>query len=271
MSTILSGMPSVVESVSTYYNTSNTNKKTKAEESKEEKEIKKPEDSKETEKKTQVGGKTIGTPELSEKGAKYYEELRKKYSHLDFILVSKDQKEFAKANASKYGNSRKMVVLIDEEKVERMAEDEKYRSQYEGIIAKGASGLSQLKNQLANKGLNVKSCGIRVNDNGAASFFATMEKSFKAQRKKAQERQAAKKAAKKAEEKKAQKEKRQEKLEESRAERKDVEETDDEIIFTADSIDELMEKIESMEYLFRNDSMMGMQEPQEGHRFDSSI
>lgn len=27
MSTILSGMPSVVESVSTYYNTSNTNKK----------------------------------------------------------------------------------------------------------------------------------------------------------------------------------------------------------------------------------------------------
>ena len=90
-----------------------------------------------------------------------------------------------------------MVVLIDEEKVERMAEDEKYRSQYEGIIAKGASGLSQLKNQLANKGLNVKSCGIRVNDNGAASFFATMEKSFKAQRKKAQERQAAKKAAKK--------------------------------------------------------------------------
>ena len=187
MSTILSSMPSVVESVSTYYNTSNTNKKTKAEESKEEMVIKKPEDSKETEKKTQVGGKTIGTPELSEKGAKYYEELRKKYSHLDFILVSKDQKEFAKANASKYGNSRKMVVLIDEEKVERMAEDEKYRSQYEGIIAKGASGLSQLKNQLANKGLNVKSCGIRVNDNGAASFFATMEKSFKAQRKKAQE------------------------------------------------------------------------------------
>ena len=36
MSTILSSMPSVVESVSTYYNTSNTNKKTKAEELKEE-------------------------------------------------------------------------------------------------------------------------------------------------------------------------------------------------------------------------------------------
>ena len=92
-----------------------------------------------------------------------------------------------------------------------------------------------------------------------------------AARERKQQRQAAKKAAKKAEEKKAQKEKRQEKLEESRAERKDVEETDDEITFTADSIDELMEKIESMEYLFRNDSMMGMQEPQEGHRFDSSI
>lgn len=44
-------------------------------------------------------GRTIGQPELSEKAAKYYEQLKKKYGNYDFILVSRDQKENAKANA----------------------------------------------------------------------------------------------------------------------------------------------------------------------------
>ena len=149
MSTISAGMPAVAESVSAYYNTSKTSRKSKADEPKGDMVVtKKPEET-EPVKKTQVGGKTIGKPELSEEAAKYYEQLKKKYGNLDFILVSKDQKEFAKATASKYANPNKMVVLIDEEKIERMAEDEDYRKQYEGIISKGASGLSQLKNRLA--------------------------------------------------------------------------------------------------------------------------
>lgn len=61
-------------------------------------------------------GRTIGQPELSEKGQKYYEELKKKFSNMDFILVSNDMKEIAKAQAGKYANPNKMVVLIDEEK-----------------------------------------------------------------------------------------------------------------------------------------------------------
>ncbi len=43
-------------------------------------------------KKTKVGGAVIGTPELSDKAKKYYEQLKKKYSNMDFILVSKDKK-----------------------------------------------------------------------------------------------------------------------------------------------------------------------------------
>ena len=78
-------------------------------------------------KKVDVKGKTIGQPKLSEKAAKYYEELKSKYKNMDFILVSKDMKEMAKANAGSFANPQKMVVLIDEEKIERMAEDEKYR------------------------------------------------------------------------------------------------------------------------------------------------
>ena len=206
--------------------------------------------------------------------------MKKKYGNLDFILVSKDQKEYAKANASKYSNTSKMVVLIDEEKIERMAEDEKFRKQYEGIISQGASGLNQLKSKLANMGLNVKSCGMNVYDNGATSFFATMDQSFKSQNKTAQERLAKKKAAKKAEEKKAAKKaeekKLQEKLEEGRTERKEIREEfyesdeEGEVTFTADTIEDLISQIENADYLVRRDIRSSF-ERQVGQKFDSAI
>jgi hypothetical protein len=278
MSTISAGTPVIAEGISAYYNTSKTSKKT--EEKKEDIAITKKEEAAETVKKKKANGRTIGNPELTEKAAKYYEELKKKYGNLDFILVSKDQKEFAKATASKYSNPHKMVVLIDEEKIERMAEDEDFRKQYEGIIAKGASGLTQLKNKLANMGLGVKSCGMNVYDNGATSFFATMDKSFKAQNKTAQQRLAKKKAAKKAEEKKAAKKaeqkKQQEKLETNREERRVIREeyfesdNEDEITFTADSIEDLIDQIEGADYLLErnNSSNYGRQV---GRGFDSTI
>ena len=90
-------------------------------------------------------GKTIGQPKLSDKAAKYYEELKKKFSNMDFILVSADQKEAAKAQAGSYANPVKTVVLIDDEKLEKMAEDETFRAQYEGIIRSASSQLNQLK------------------------------------------------------------------------------------------------------------------------------
>ncbi|MEZ3445075.1 MAG: hypothetical protein K1W30_08090 [Lachnospiraceae bacterium] len=278
MSTISAGTPAVAESVSAYYNKSKTNKRT--DEQTEDIAITKSDDSAETVKKTKVNGRTVGSPELTEEAAKYYEQLKKKYGNLDFILVSKDQKEYAKANASKYSNPNKMVVLIDEEKIERMAVDEDYRKQYESAISQGANGLTQLKSRLANMGLNVKSCGMNVYDNGATSFFATMDQSFKAQNKTAQERLAKKKAAKKAEDKKAAKKaeekKRQEKLEESRTERREIREEfydndgDDEVTFTADSIDDLISQIENADYLVRRD-IRSSYEKQIGQKFDSAI
>ena len=47
-------------------------------------------------KKTAVTGQTIGNPKLSEKAAKYYDELKKKYSNMNFILVSEDMKQQAR-------------------------------------------------------------------------------------------------------------------------------------------------------------------------------
>ena len=92
-------------------------------------------DSAKASKTTGTYGKTIGNAKLSEEGAKYYQELKSKYSNMDFILVSKDQKANAQANA--------------------------------------ASGLSQLKSQIESSGQsqNVVGYGMKVNDGGTASFF----------------------------------------------------------------------------------------------------
>ena len=151
-----------------------------------------------SDRKTKVtSGATIGSPELSEKAKKYYDQLRRKYSHMDFILVSEDKKAEAQANAGKYANANRMVVLIDTEKIERMAEDEAYRKKYEAIISGAQGQLSQLKDSLGANASAVKTYGMQVNDGGNASFFAVIDKSLAAQKARIE-----KNAARRAEEKK---------------------------------------------------------------------
>ncbi len=204
-------------------------------------------------KKVDVNGKTIGQPKLSEKAAKYYEELKSKYKNMDFILVSKDMKEQAKANAGSFANPQKMVVLIDEEKVERMAEDEKFRKQYEGVIASAQKQLPQLKQALG-RFSNVKGFGVQVKDNGVTSFFAVMSKSFNDQAARLEKRRIEKKAEKKEAEKKAEKKERRERLEEKREEQRlETKEIEEEVI-SADSIDELVKMVEDFNYLFVSDT-----------------
>lgn len=194
-------------------------------------------------KKYGVSGRTIGQAKLSENAKKYYEELKAKYKDMDFILVSKDMKEVAKANAGKYANPNKMVVLIDEEKIERMAQDEQFRKQYESVIASAQRKLPELKQALGNNP-GVKGFGMQVNDNGAASFFAVMDKSFKAQAERLEKQRAEKKEEKKAAKKKAEKKEQEERLEEKRLENKEAKE----VMLSANSIEELIKKVEEYNY-----------------------
>lgn len=113
-----------------------------------------------------------------------------------------------------------MVVLIDEDKVERMAEDENYRKQYEAIIANAASGISRLKSSLESSGANVKGFGMQVNDGGTATYFAVLEESSAAQRERIEKKAAKKKAEKKAAEKKAEKSTRKKSLKKQEAKRR---------------------------------------------------
>ena len=197
-------------------------------------------------KKSKVSGKTIGQPELSEKGQKYYEERKKKYSNMDFVLVSKDMKEQAKAQAGNYANPNRMVVLIDEEKIERMAEDENYRKQYESIIKNAATKLPELQSSLGKAASNVKTFGMKVNDNGTASYFAVVDKSLASQRDRIEKNAAKKKEAQKTADKKAAKKAAEEKLDKKRLEGKEQDE--DTVMVEATTIDELIEKINQALY-----------------------
>lgn len=225
--------------------------------------------------KTAVRGKTIGKPQLSEKAAKYYEELKRKYSGMDFILVSEDQKATAQAQAGQYANANKMVVLIDEEKIERMAEDEEYRKKYESIIANASSGLSQMKKSLSGTNANIKGFGMQVKDNGLTSFFAVLDKSSATQKARIEKKAAEKKEAKKTEAKKAAKKEREEHLEknrESRAEKAESYRTDEEdtVTITANSMEELIQKINEAMY-YDVGSVQTEAEKMVGQSFDYSI
>ena len=238
--------------------------------------------------KREVSGQTIGNPKLSEKASKYYDELKKKYSNMNFILVSEDMKEQAKANAAGYANANKMVVLIDEDKIERMAEDENYRKQYEAIIANAASGMSQLGSSIAATGASVKGYGMQVNDNGTATYFAVLEKSSAAQKERIEKKAAKKKAEEKAKDKKAQKEAEKERKKKShdKAEKisdKEVDTVDkedadgkinsasDTVIITASSIEELLSKIQNESQKYLSDNILSEKEKNVGQGFDYSL
>ncbi len=226
-----------------------------------------------TEKKSRVYGKTIGKPQLSEKAKEYYEELKKKYSNMDFILVSTEMKETAKANAGNYASPNKMVVLIDEEKIERMAADEEYREKYEAIISNAAIKMPQIQSSLANSSSEVKAFGMQVNDNGTASYFAVVDKSLAAQKarieknaeKKAEQKKADKKAAKKKEAKEAKEAGKEKRTENSNQK---VNNKEDTVTITASSIEELMQKINDIAYDSMSDYVQTEAELNVGQHID---
>lgn len=214
-----------------------------------------------TEKTGKITGRTVGKPELSEKAAKYYEQLKAKFGNMEFVLVSKDMKEQAEANAASYANSSKTVVLIDEEKIERMAEDEKYRSQYESLISSAAANLNQIKTGLS-QGNGVTSYGIKINDNGTASYFAVIDKSLAAQKERIEKNAEKKAAAKKEKEEKA------DKLKDNKAEDSKKSDT---VTVTASSVEELLKKINNVYYEALSDNVMTDDEKKVGQHFDMNV
>lgn len=234
----MSNISNVAENVSAYQNTADTKK---------------------TDSGKKVSGRTIGDVKLSDKAAKYYDSLKSRFSNMDFILVSEDMKEQAKAQAGSYAQAGRMVVLIDEDKIERMAEDESYRKKYESLIANASGQMSQMGNSIASAGMSVKTYGMQVNDNGTATYFAVLEKSTAAQKERIE---------KKAQEKKAEARKEAKKAEKERLEKSDDTET---VTITASSMEELLQKIKDQSQLYMSDNVQTEAEKKVGQKFDFSV
>ena len=206
-------------------------------------------------------GNTIGDVKLSDQAKEYYNRLKGKFHNMEFIAVSKDMKAQVQANAAAYGNANKMVVLIDEDKLERMATDESYRKKYEGIIAMSQTKLANAGNSLFSSGAGVKNFGMSVDSSGKESFFATVEKSQDLQKKRIEKKAAEKKEQKTKEKKKAEKEAREERLEKARDKNKDakidagekegaIQDVDHKeyVTIEARSVDELISMVQAYSY-----------------------
>ena len=202
-------------------------------------------------------GKTIGDPKLSKEAQKYYEKL--------------NQKANAQANAAKYANNIKTVVLIDEEKIERMATDESYRKKYEGILSGATAQLQQLKSSVEKSGADVKEYGMQVNDGGTTSFFAVLRKSSSDQKSRIQKSAEKKKAEKKAAEKKAEKKQEKERLEKSKESRTEREDDTQTITLTANSVEELMDKIGEYTFVERSNEVRTDREKLMGQHVDYKL
>jgi len=207
-------------------------------------------------------GMTIGDVKLSDKASDYYNSLKSKFHGMDFIVVSKDMMGQVKANSAAYGNANKPVVLIDEEKLERMATDESFRKKYEGIITMAQTKLADMKNSFASSGTGVKNFGIDVDSNGNMSFFATVEKSQEQQKARIEKKAAEKKELKAKEKKKAEKEKQEERIEKAREKKAEA-------AGKAGSEDEDAEAVDNKEYItISSDSLDGLMNWVSKHTYD---
>ncbi|MCR5665250.1 MAG: DUF6033 family protein [Eubacterium sp.] len=212
-------------------------------------------------------GLTIGEVNLSDKAKEYYKELQGKFSNAQFILVSKDMMNQVKANASAYGNADKMVVLIDEEKLERMANDESYRKKYEGIISMAQTQLASAKDSLASTGANVKNFGITVDKDGTLKYFATLEKSSAAQAKRIEKKQEEKRSERAKEAKETREEFLEERLEGNKEDRVDGME-EEYVTFTAHDFEHLFDKISAYAYENLANNVMTQEELSRGQNID---
>ena len=234
-----------------------------------------------TEKTTVTGTATFGNARLSQGGLAYYNMLKAKFSSMNFVLVASDSKQQAEAVKGSFASAGAMTVLIDTDKIEKMASDEQYRKKIEATISSAASGLTGLSKKISasytfagSSAGAVTAFGMTVKDGGNAMFFAVLKKANTAQKE-----HNAKVAKERKEEKEAEKDKRQEQISEAARDKADkaaetqgntgkADAETDTVTVTAGSIEELIRKIQEYQYHALSDSIMTEKEKAVGASID---
>lgn len=205
------------------------------------------------------GNNSIGNPKLTDAASKYYEELKTKYSDMEFVVVADDQMETAKEQSSNIASDKSMLVLISESELEEMATNEETRTKNEKIIEDAKAQMPEMLEKLKESGTEVKSFGIEIKD-GTVSYFAVLDKAAAAQKDRIEAKQEEKRAEKKSDAKEAATEK-----------TKQPSKKEDLVTVSAGSIEELIKKLQSAAYEAMADNVQTPQEKMVGQSFDFSI
>lgn len=176
--------------------------------------------------------------ELSSAAKKLLKELHNTYGNTDFMVANYETEEEAAAYLSR-GTSTYSVLLTPEE-LEKMASDEDYKKKNLKTLDDAVAKLEDMKNQLGDKGEEVRRVGVTIGDDGQVSYFAELEKSSEKQR----ERIEKQRTEKKEEAAKAEKEKAEERLSDGSFIREGVKRT----TLFADSVKELKDKIDRVDW-----------------------
>lgn len=131
-------------------------------------------------KKADKSGKANGSVQLSDKAKALLQELKKKYTNMDFIVADYDSEEEAASYLSR--GTKEYSVLIDSEELERMASDESVKEQNLALLDEAVGKLDEIKNQLGDHKDEVVSMGITIGKDGEMSFFAELEKAGERQK-----------------------------------------------------------------------------------------
>ena len=154
---------------------------------------------------------------------------------MEFVLVADDQIETAKAQASNIASNKSMVVLISESELEEMTTNKETRAKNEKLIEDARTQMPEMLEKLKGSGMEVKSFGIEVKD-GTLSYFAVLDKSAAAQK-----------------------------------ERIEAKQEENLVTISANSIEELIKKLQSASYEAMADNAQTPQEKMIGQSFDFSI
>ena len=204
------------------------------------------------------GKNSIGNPKLTDAASKYYEELKAKYNDMEFVIVSDDQIENAKTQASNIASDKSLIVMISESELEEMATNEETRSKNEKIIEDAKAQMPDILKKLKESGTEVKSFGIEIKD-GTVSYFAVLDKAAAAQKERIEAKQEEKRAEKKAADK------------DTVDHAKQPHKKEDLVTVSAGSLEELLKKIQDTIYEAKADNIQTQQEKMVGQSFDFSI
>ena len=145
--------------------------------------------------------------QLSDKAKALLEELKQKYDNIDFFVADYSSDEEAQSYLDR--GTKEYSVLIDPETLEAMAADEETKEKYTGMIDEATAKLADMKDQLEESGVQVKSLGVSIADDGSMTLFASIEE-MSAKREEHLEKMREKKAAEKEKAEKADEEKAEE-------------------------------------------------------------